>query len=132
MTVAPQEVEARVLAILGSGPWTVEHDYAIQGYALWEILKKRGEPWRTEPWRKRPGPLQCTGCGAVFSGTTGFNKHRAGMRCHDPVELGLFRDARGVWREPAREPMRSPMGRAIGEQAIRVVGVGGSEAPGPL
>ncbi len=60
----------------------------------------------------RPGSsaCQCAGCGAYFGGVYGFDLHRVGpldgRRCADPSAVGLVRDGRGVWRQPAPRHLR--------------------------
>lgn len=95
----PEEVEAQVRAILDPGPWQVVVNFTVQGYALWEVQgKDRGKPFL--PAKRRRGVQQCTACGAIFGGASGFTKHRTGMRCNNPVDIGLTRTEDGVWQRP--------------------------------
>jgi hypothetical protein len=74
-------------------------DYVAQGHALWSVQgKSRDKPW--EPPRRRRGAQQCSGCGVIFGGVSGFAKHRTGMRCNNPADLGLARADDGVWQRP--------------------------------
>lgn len=102
--MTPEQVVAQVRAILDPGPWMVVTNFMVQGYALWEVLGKLDDHTRIEAPRKRPGPLQCTACGAIFVGTSGFKDHRVGMRCNDPLAIGYERTGKGVWRKPFEKP----------------------------
>lgn len=97
--MTPEQVVAQVRAILDPGPWMVVTNFTVQGYALWEVQSKdRGRPWL--PAKRRRGVQQCTACGAIFGGRSGFTKHRTGMRCNNPGDIGLTRAYDGVWQRP--------------------------------
>lgn len=97
--MTPEEVEAQVRAILDPVPWQVVTNFTVQGYALWEVQgKDRGKPWVAA--KRRTGVQQCTACGAIFGGRSGFTKHRTGVRCNNPADIGLTRADDGVWQLP--------------------------------
>ena len=35
----------------------------------------------------------CSGCGRLFASTSAHDRHRRGMQCHDPAELGMVAKA---------------------------------------
>jgi hypothetical protein len=47
---------------------------------------------------------RCTACGALFTTTRNFDKHRVGKyperRCAEPSAVGLVLNARGFWSRP--------------------------------
>lgn len=96
--MSPEEVVAQVRAILDPGPWQVITNFSVQGYALWELQGKLDKPWVEAKHHTRV--KQCTACGAIFGGVSGFTKHRTGMRCNNPADIGLTRSHDGVWRLP--------------------------------
>jgi hypothetical protein len=52
----------------------------------------------------------CSACGRFFGGVNGFERHRNGFQCVDPIDLGLPLNSRGYWvRQPSR--MASVHGR---------------------
>jgi hypothetical protein len=74
-------------------------DYVAQGHALWAVQgKSRDKPWG--PPRRRRGVQQCSGCGVIFGGVKGFARHRVGMRCTNPSDVGLIQADDGVWQRP--------------------------------
>jgi len=42
----------------------------------------------------------CTGCHQMFKSVSGFDKHRVGMKCNDPDDLGMQMDERGFYFAP--------------------------------
>jgi hypothetical protein len=95
----------------------VTRDYVAQGHALWAVQgKSRDKPW--EPPRRRRGVQQCSGCGVIFGGVGGFARHRVGMRCANPADIGLIQAADGVWQQ------QTPIFRAA-------EGVFGRDRPAP-
>jgi hypothetical protein len=48
-----------------------------------------------------PSQAQCGSCLQAFGGVSVFDRHRRNGVCLLPSDLGMYRDARGVWRMEA-------------------------------
>lgn len=58
----------------------------------------------TKDCRKPSGRMaHCGACHRTFGGITGFDDHRKGGRCNDPVEVNMH-ERSGVWRSNDQHP----------------------------
>jgi len=57
----------------------------------------------------------CRGCGRVFTGVTGFDRHQRWIKgtltCLDPAAIGMEQKPDGKWGKPATEAGRTRMAR---------------------
>jgi len=42
----------------------------------------------------------CTGCHRTFKSVWGFDKHRVGIICKHPMDLGMEMNEKGIWVKP--------------------------------
>ncbi|MEU4133626.1 FDXHR family putative zinc-binding protein [Streptomyces wuyuanensis] len=66
----------------------------------------------------------CGGCHETFTGLTAFERHRKGLRCNPPAEVGLVARQKPygtLWGQPAPEGgysfLRAPQGDDEGAEA---------------
>jgi len=57
-------------------------------------------PVKTLPGGKKV--CQCAKCRNVFTTVGNFDRHRRGMKCHEPSTVGLELNYRGVWKMPGK------------------------------
>jgi hypothetical protein len=57
----------------------------------------------------------CRGCGSVFTGVTGFDRHQRWidgvLTCLDPAALGMERKPDGKWGKPGTEGLGAKLAR---------------------
>ena len=47
--------------------------------------------------------VHCISCHRTFNSVSGFDEHRRGFKCTDPLEIGMKMSDLGIWARPMPE-----------------------------